>query len=98
VNLTLQDGREGMLDEVEPAPASIEMELDDGEEVVDLAGSEERDLDLTEESVREASLFDHESGELGEVAEPDLTTDDTGHHNRPRGGHARRTVRRRHAP
>jgi len=45
------------------------------------------ELDLTDENVHESSLLDHEGDELGEVESPQLRTDDTHSHGRPRGGH-----------
>ncbi|HEX6244034.1 MAG TPA: hypothetical protein VFZ61_24125 [Polyangiales bacterium] len=46
------------------------------------------DIDLTDESIHDASLLDHEGSELGEVESPFLRTDDTRTHCRRRGGHA----------
>lgn len=54
------------------------------------------EIDLTDEAIQEASLFDHEGVELGEVESPQLTTDDTHTHGRRRGGHLR-NGRRKHA-
>lgn len=54
------------------------------------------ELDLTDAAIHEASLFDHEGAELGEVEPPSaLRTDDTHTHFKPRGGHlpARHTAR-----
>jgi hypothetical protein len=51
------------------------------------------ELDLTDDNVHDASLLDHETDELGEVASPRLRTEDTHSHGKPRGGHARRPQR-----
>lgn len=45
------------------------------------------ELDLTDESIQEASLLDHEGAELGEVESPPLRTDDVHTHGRRRRGH-----------
>jgi hypothetical protein len=95
VNFTLQEGAEESYEALDPAPAAVELEDPDPEEFLDLSSPEERDLDLTESSVHEASLFDHEAGELGEVEEPDLITDDTRTHAHLRGGHSPRGRRTR---
>jgi len=84
VNETLEAGSsEDALDELAPARAAVEREggtfddeADDAEEQVD-------ELDLTEANVHEASLFDHEGNELGEVESPELNTEDA-HHSRIR--------------
>ncbi len=46
------------------------------------------DLDLTQNSLHEASLLDQEGEELGETKEPELHTEDGHTHKKPRGGHA----------
>jgi hypothetical protein len=51
--------------------------------------TESGEVDLTQESVREASLLDHEGEEAGEVESPFVRTDDAHMHGKPRGGHAR---------
>lgn len=56
------------------------------------------ELDLTDENVQEASLLDHEGDELGEVESPQLRTDDTHSHGRPRGGHSAGRKKTRRAP
>ncbi len=57
------------------------------------------EVDLTVESIKQASLLDHEGRELGEVRPPSvLKTDDTGLHGRPRGGYLRPSRRRRASP
>jgi hypothetical protein len=48
------------------------------------------EIDLTESAIDEASLLDEEADVLGEVIEPAPTTEDSGTHGKPRGGHARR--------
>lgn len=93
VNLTLQDGRKGSSELLPPAPAILRDDEEEDEALY--LDVEERDLDLTEPVVREASLFDHEQGELGEVAQPELNTDDTHSHEHRRGGHAPHRARRR---
>lgn len=90
VNLAGQDGVDEALAEVAPAPAAVELEMTDDDETIDLS-AEERDLDMRDSSIREASLFDHEGDELGEVEEPEIDTEDTHSHGRPRGGHTRRS-------
>lgn len=49
---------------------------------------ESGEIDLTEESIREASLLDHEGEEQGEIESPLLRTDDVHSHGKRRGGHA----------
>jgi hypothetical protein len=51
------------------------------------------ELDLTEESVRDVSMLDHEADEAGEVESPHLRTDDVHTHGKRRGGHARTSLR-----
>lgn len=51
------------------------------------------EIDLTEQTIREASLLDHESEEAGEVESPSVRTDDTHTHGKRRGGHARTSLR-----
>jgi hypothetical protein len=51
------------------------------------------DVDLTDASVRDASLLDHEAEEAGEVESPNVRTDDVHTHGKPRGGHARTSLR-----
>ena len=51
------------------------------------------EIDLTAEAIHEASLLDHEAEEAGEVESPRLCTEDTRTHGRPRGGHARASLR-----
>jgi len=53
------------------------------------------EIDLTDESIQEASLLDHEGVEPGEVESPLLRTDDTHTHGRVRGGHLRNGRRKR---
>lgn len=53
------------------------------------------EIDLTDESIQEASLFDHEGAELGEVESPRLRTEDVHTHGRPRGGHLAHARRRK---
>lgn len=50
--------------------------------------NQDDDVDLTDEVIHEASLLDHEGSELGEVESPELRTEDTHRHGKPRGGHA----------
>ncbi|MET0340339.1 MAG: hypothetical protein ABW252_05025 [Polyangiales bacterium] len=58
------------------------------DDVDDHLGPED-ELDLTEETIHEVSLLDHEGEEAGEVRSPWLRTEDTRTHGKPRGGHAR---------
>ncbi len=51
------------------------------------------DVDLTEETIREASLLDHEGDEPGEVESPFVRTDDVHTHGKRRGGHANTSLR-----
>ncbi len=51
------------------------------------------ELDLTEETIREVSLLDHEGEEAGEVESPYVQTDDVHSHGKRRGGHARTSLR-----
>ncbi|MDB4972077.1 MAG: hypothetical protein JWN48_418 [Myxococcaceae bacterium] len=51
------------------------------------------DVDLTEETIRDVSLMDHEAEELGEVESPNVLTDDVHTHGKRRGGHARTSLR-----
>jgi hypothetical protein len=53
------------------------------------------DVDLTDETIHEASLLDHEGAELGQVESPSLRTDDTHRHGKPRGGHLPGSRRKR---
>lgn len=50
-------------------------------------------VDLTEETIREASLLDEEGEEAGEVASPTLRTDDTHSHGKRRGGQSLTSMR-----
>lgn len=94
VNFTLQEGTDASFEALEPGSAAVEQDDPEPDDLLDLS-AEERDLDLTQDSVHEASLFDHETGELGEVESPDLITDDAHTHERLRGGHSFRGARRR---
>lgn len=51
------------------------------------------DLDLTDQTIRETSLMDHESEETGEIESPNVRTDDVHTHGKRRGGHARTSLR-----
>ncbi len=51
------------------------------------------EIDLTEETIREASLLDHEGEEAGEVESPRVRTDDVHTHCKRRGGHANTSLR-----
>jgi hypothetical protein len=51
------------------------------------------ELDLTEETIRDVSLMDHEGDEAGEVESPSLCTEDVHTHGKRRGGHARSSLR-----
>jgi hypothetical protein len=52
-----------------------------------------QDVDLTEETIREASLLDEEGEEEGEVRSPSSVTEDVHTHGKRRGGHARTSLR-----
>jgi len=83
VDLSLQTGG---VDEV-----AAEATTRTGDEPLD-EGDEARDLDLTDDVIREASLLDEESDELGEVESPEPKTDDHGTHRRRRGGSQSRSL------
>jgi hypothetical protein len=51
------------------------------------------EMDLTEETIRDASLMDQEGDEAGEVQSPSLRTEDVHTHGKRRGGHARSSLR-----
>ncbi|HEY6881144.1 MAG TPA: hypothetical protein VI299_24125 [Polyangiales bacterium] len=51
------------------------------------------ELDLTDETIREVSLLDHEGEEAGEVESPWVQTEDVHTHGKRRGGHARTSLR-----
>jgi hypothetical protein len=82
VNQTLEAGSaERALEELAPAASAVERADDELDE--ELESPEDVDeLDLTDTNVHEASLFDHEGKELGEVESPELNTDDTHTHAR----------------
>lgn len=88
VNLAEQDGIDETLSEVAPPPAAVELDMAEEDEAMEMA---DRGLDLRDSSIHQASLFDHEGDELGEVEEPEIDTEDTHSHGRPRGGHRRRS-------
>ena len=85
VNQTLEAGiPERALDELSPAAAAVEREAGAEEREVEGEGAEESfdELDLSDPDLHEASLFDHEGDELGEVESPDLNTEDARHSKR----------------
>lgn len=51
------------------------------------------DVDLTDQTIRDVSLMDHEAEEAGEVESPNVRTDDVHTHGKRRGGHARTSLR-----
>jgi hypothetical protein len=51
------------------------------------------ELDLTDETIREVSLLDHEGEEAGQVESPWVQTEDVHSHGKRRGGHARASLR-----
>jgi len=53
----------------------------------------DQDVDLTEETIRDASLLDREGEEQGEVESPHCITEDVHTHGKRRGGHARTSLR-----
>jgi hypothetical protein len=69
------------------APEEDEQEREDGLHLLD---QDDDDIDLTESSISEGSLLDHETEEHGETAPPTLRTDDSKSHTKKRGGHARK--------
>jgi hypothetical protein len=86
VNQTLEAGTtERALDELAPAAAAVEREAAARARAVDEEESPEGfdEMDLSEPDQHEASLFDHEGEELGEVESPALNTEDA-HHSRRR--------------
>jgi len=58
------------------------------DELDDFMLEESMEIDLTEQTIREASLLDHEADEAGEVESPFVRTDDVHSHLKRRGGHA----------
>lgn len=92
VDLALQSGGpEGAQEAIAPprpnGPGSEE------EEEEDLQLNQDGDIDLTESVIQEASLFDHESDELGETVAPGLRTEDGHSHAKKRGGHLPKSAR-----
>jgi hypothetical protein len=87
VNQTLEAGTsERALDELAPAASAVERQYAarEREEDEDEDGHESlEEMDLSEGDVHEASLFDREGDELGEVESPQLNTEDA-HHSRRR--------------
>lgn len=63
------------------------------EDFDDFQIDESMEIDLTEQTIREASLLDHEADEAGEVESPFVRTDDVHSHLKRRGGHARTSMR-----
>jgi hypothetical protein len=51
------------------------------------------ELDLTDDTVHEVSLLDHEGLEAGEVESPWVQTEDVHRHGKRHGGHARSSLR-----
>jgi hypothetical protein len=51
------------------------------------------ELDLTDQTIREVSLLDHEGEEAGDVESPWVQTEDVHSHGKRRGGHARGSLR-----
>jgi len=83
VNETLEaGGSDRALDELAPAAASVERERDELEDAAEQREAFD-EMDLSSPNEREASLFDHEGDELGEVESPELNTEDA-HHSRRR--------------
>ncbi|MEY4514918.1 MAG: hypothetical protein RLZZ450_7040 [Pseudomonadota bacterium] len=84
VNLTLQNGAGSISD---PLIEDEDSDNDDGLHAIEDRDS--GDIDLTQSSVQEASLFDHEADELGETEEPHvLITEDAHTHAKHPGVHA----------
>ncbi|HEX5661269.1 MAG TPA: hypothetical protein VFX59_28965 [Polyangiales bacterium] len=80
VNLTLQGSAddEPLVDERADGLRFIE---DDDE------ATSSDDVDLTDNTVQEASLLDREGDEAGETESPEVRTDDINTRKKPRGGH-----------
>lgn len=74
VNLTLQNGAGAVSD---PLVEDEDSASDDGLHTV--GDRDTRDIDLTQNAVQEASLFDHEAEELGETEEPHLLITEDAH-------------------
>jgi hypothetical protein len=88
VSMTMENGgARGAQGAVSPRGPS-----DDDDELADedglLSSGHDGDVDLTESSIRDGSLLDHEASELGETASPRVQTDDTHSYAKKRGGHA----------
>ncbi|MFT3925536.1 MAG: hypothetical protein QM778_23555 [Myxococcales bacterium] len=83
VNQTMAAGTsDRALEELAPAMAAVERNQDDED---DLEREGPNELDVSEDNLHDASLFDFEGDELGEVRSPSLNTEDTHHHARHRG-------------
>lgn len=81
VNLTLQNGAGAVSD---PLVEDDDSASDDGLHAVE--DRDTGDIDLTQNAVQEASLFDHEAEELGETEEPRvLITEDAHTHAKHHG-------------
>lgn len=86
VNLTLQGGEAAQGPLVDDRVDGERFFEDDDEE------TESDSVDLTENTVRDASLLDSESDEYGETKSPTLTTEDAHTHAKKRGGHRPKAV------
>jgi hypothetical protein len=86
VNLTLQGGESAVGPLVDDRIDGMSFVEDDDEE------TESESVDLTENTVRDASLLDSESDEYGETRSPAVTTEDGHTHAKKRGGHPPKSV------
>lgn len=84
ISLSMENGGpEGAQQAVSPS-SPLDEELEDGLHLID----PDSDLDLTESTITEASLLDHEAETLGETTAPEIRTDDSKSRAKKRGGHA----------
>ncbi|MDB4972074.1 MAG: hypothetical protein JWN48_415 [Myxococcaceae bacterium] len=63
--------------------------IEDSDDALDAEEDQTDGLDLTENSIYSGSLLDSETDELGVTRAPELRTDDSHTHGKPRGGHAK---------
>jgi hypothetical protein len=81
VNLTLQGGEAPVGPLVDDHIDGMRVVEDEDEQ------TESDDVDLTQNTVTDASLLDRESDEYGETESPEVTTEDAHTHAKKRGGH-----------
>ncbi|MET0340342.1 MAG: hypothetical protein ABW252_05040 [Polyangiales bacterium] len=85
-------GPEGAQNALSPSLTSDEEDEDADDDGLHASGHDD-DVDLTESSIHDGSLLDHEGEELGETEAPRVQTDDTHSHAKRRGGHAPKGAR-----